>query len=160
MNKNKTKIKYSKGFGLIEVMVTILILLIAVTGSLAYQYHTALNARKADLYTTASRIGNVMLETWKGLGSETTFDPVTVFSSEMNITNNNSTQPPAALAETLGSYLINETNANYYLTLSYRDASSQPRLLNFVIAWGQRDYGSATFSQTDNSITWTSCQGY
>jgi prepilin-type N-terminal cleavage/methylation domain-containing protein len=154
------KNKYSKGFGLIEVMATVLILLIAVTGSLAYQYHTALNARQADLYATASRISNAMLETWKGLGSDTTFDPASVFSSDMNIVNNGSTQPPASLADALGSYLISVNNTNYYLTLSYQDAPSEPRLLNAAIVWGHRDYGYKSFFQTNKSITWTTYQGY
>jgi prepilin-type N-terminal cleavage/methylation domain-containing protein len=160
MANTKTKIKYAKGFGLIEVMATILILLIAVTGSLAYQYHTALNARKADLYATASRLGNAMLETWKGLGSDTTFNPATVFSTEMNIASNGTAQPPANLSDTLGSYLINENNANYYITLSYQDAPSKARVLNVAIVWGQKDHGKASFAQTDNSITWSTCQGY
>ena len=160
MANTKRKIKYSKGFGLIEVMATVLILLIAVTGSLAYQYHTALNARQADLYATASRISNAMLETWKGLGSDTTFDPATVFSSDMNIVNNGSTRPTAALTNALGSYLINQNNTNYYITLSYRDAPSQPRLLNVAIVWGNMDYGYKSFFQAKKSITWTTCQGY
>lgn len=157
--KNK-KNKYAKAFGLIEVMVTILILLIAITGSMAYQYHAVLNARKADLYTTASRIGNLMLETWKGTGSLDSFNPATVFSSDMNISKTGSTQPVAKLTDTLGSYMVNENNANYYVTLSYLDNASEARLLNVAIAWKQRDYSQASFAETDNSINWSTCQGY
>ena len=160
MTNKKTKTKYAKGFGLVEVMATVMILLIAVTGSLAYQYHTALNARQGDLYATASRLGNAMLETWKGHGSDTAFDPATVFSSDMNIVNNGSTRPQAGLTDSLGSYLINQNNTNYYLTLSYQDAPSQPRLLNVAIVWGNRDYGYRSFFETNKSITWTTYQGY
>jgi prepilin-type N-terminal cleavage/methylation domain-containing protein len=160
MTTKKRKIKYAKGFGLIEIMVTILILLITVTGSLAYQYFTTVNARQADQYAMASEIGNTMLETWKGLGSDNTFDPATVFISDMDIINSSTTQPAAGLSNVLGSYQINENNVNYFFTLSYQDTTSKPRLLNIVIAWSQIHHGSDTFSQTDNSITWTTSQGY
>jgi len=167
MNGNRTmtclkrkKRRHAKGFGLIEVMATILILVVAVTGSMAYQYHAVLNARKADLYATASRISNLMLETWKGSGSLDSFSPVTIFSSEMGISSSGSTGPDAVLTDTLGKYMVNENNANYYLTLSYADGASEARFLNVAIAWKQSDYSQATFAQTDNSISWTSCQGY
>ena len=152
--------KYAKGFGLIEVMVTILLLVIAVTGSMAYQYHAVLNARKADLYATASRISNLMLETWKGAGSLDSFSPETVFNADMGISSTGSTGPAAILPDTLGKYMINENNANYYVTLSYEDNAATARFLNVAIAWKQRDYSQATFAETDNSINWTSCQGY
>jgi prepilin-type N-terminal cleavage/methylation domain-containing protein len=160
MNFKNKKTKHAKGFGLIEVMVTILLLVVAVTGSMAYQYHAVLNARKADLYATASRISNLMLETWKGAGSLDSFAPETVLSGEMGISSTGSTGPSPILPDTLGKYMINENNANYYVTLSYEDNAATARFLNIAIAWKQRDYSQATFAETDNSINWTTCQGY
>ena len=78
----------------------------------------------------------------------------------MGIASTGSTGPAAVLADTLGKYMINENNANYYLTLSYQDSASEARFLNVAIAWKQRDYSEATFVETDNSINWTTCQGY
>lgn len=61
------RIKHSKGFSLIEVMVAILILSIAVIGTSGYRYYTALDARKADMQATAARVALMLCESWGGL---------------------------------------------------------------------------------------------
>ena len=71
VNKNmvrKGKISNGAGITLIEVMVTIVIISIAVIGAAGYRYHSALNARKANVQITAARIALLMLESWKGQG--------------------------------------------------------------------------------------------
>jgi prepilin-type N-terminal cleavage/methylation domain-containing protein len=60
--------KSVKAFTLIELMVAMVILIIGVTGAMGYRYHSALNARKADVQITAARIGLSLLQNWKGYG--------------------------------------------------------------------------------------------
>ena len=56
------------GITLMEVMVTIVIITVVATGGMSYRYHSAANARKADVQITAARVGGLMLESWKGQG--------------------------------------------------------------------------------------------
>lgn len=157
--KKKNNNNY-KGVGLVEIMVTIVILLTVVTGTMGYQYFTALEARKSDFNITAGRLAIVFLETWKGQGSGDDFKPIDEFVLDLDITSSSSNQPAAQLADLLGSYLVNSNTANFFITLSFQDIADSPRLLNVVVAWGQKDYGQGNFSDTDKSITWTSYQGY
>lgn len=71
--------KHSKsagGFTFTEIMGVILVLTVAVLGASAYRYHATLDTRKADLQTTAARVGSLLLETWRGTSNPNTFDPV------------------------------------------------------------------------------------
>ncbi|MEE8320943.1 MAG: hypothetical protein V3R68_03770 [Gammaproteobacteria bacterium] len=159
MSNNKIKYR-NRGVGLVEIVVTLTILLTVVVGTMGYQYYTALNARQADLSITAGRLALVLLETWKGRQSETDFDPVADLGSDLAVTASASGQPAPNLTDLLGSYTVTANNANYFATLSYQDIADSPRLLNIVVAWGQRDYGQGTFSDTDTSISWTTYQSY
>ena len=62
------RLKSAAGITLIEVMVTIVVISIAVVGAAGYRYHSALNARRANVQITAARIALLMLESWKGQG--------------------------------------------------------------------------------------------
>ena len=80
MRKQKT------GMTLVEVMMAMAILIVAILGAMMYRYHSALNARRADVQMGATRIGLLILEGWKGsMGSED-YDPSTLFSSISGIT--------------------------------------------------------------------------
>ena len=138
----------------------ILILVSVVAGTMAYQYYTALDARRSDLHVTGCRLGLMLLEAWKGQGAKTDFDPVGTLALDLVISDSGSTEPPPQLANVLGSYNIIAARANYFATLSYEDPASEPRLLNVTVAWGQRDYGQGTASDTDKSFSWTTYQGY
>ncbi len=56
------------GLTLVEVMVAIVIVVIAVIGATGYQYHSVLDARKADVQITAARLSSMLLYDWKGSG--------------------------------------------------------------------------------------------
>ena len=143
MENRKLKIQ---GFTLTEVMISILIIMILATGALGYQYASARDVKISEVQAAAARIGMLLLESWKGMGGDTSFDPVDVFGSEMTIQTSmigpeapdNSDGLPLTK---LGSYEIILNNIHYYVTLSYDDASTQePTLLSAVITW-RRDYG-------------------
>ena len=66
--------KMRSGLTLIEVMVAMVVIVVGVLGAMMYRYHTAFDARKADLHMGATRIGLLLLEEWKGM-SGATYDP-------------------------------------------------------------------------------------
>jgi type II secretory pathway pseudopilin PulG len=70
------------GLTLVEVMVAIVVVVIAVIGATGYQYHSVLDARKADVQITAARLSSMLLYDWKGSGggsgySQYEFDDLT-----------------------------------------------------------------------------------
>ena len=56
------KVKFKNAFTIIEAMIAIAILLIAILGTSAFRYHTALSARRADLHTTSARVAMLLCE--------------------------------------------------------------------------------------------------
>ena len=156
-SKNRVRIE---GIGLVELMVTILLLVSVVAAGLSYQYYTALAARSSDLHITACRVGMTLLEAWKAQGAGADFAPLEAIGSELVITDSASIEPPAALANVLGSYIITAARANYFVTLSYQDAADEPRLVNVTVAWAQRNCGQAAATDADKSFSWTTYEGY
>jgi prepilin-type N-terminal cleavage/methylation domain-containing protein len=135
-----------KGFTLTEVMISILIVMILVTGAMGYQYASTRDVKISEVQASAARIGMLLLESWKGQQGDLSFDPVDVFDSEVTIQTsmigpdvpNNSTGAPLVK---LGSYEIILNNIHYYVTLSYDTESTlEPMILNATITW-RRDYG-------------------
>ena len=135
-----------RGFTLVEVMISILIVMILVTGAMGYQYASTRDVKISEVQASAARIGMLLLESWKGQQGDTSFDPVDTFNSEMTI--QTSTIGPdvpdgstGAPLVKLGSYEIILKNVHYYVTLSYDEASTlEPMILNATITW-RRDYG-------------------
>lgn len=135
-----------RGFTLVEVMISILIVMILVTGAMGYQYASTRDVKVSEVQASAARIGMLLLESWKGQQGDTSFDPVDTFNSEMTI--QTSTIGPdvpdgsiGAPLVKLGSYEIILKNVHYYVTLSYDGAStSEPMILNATVTW-RRDYG-------------------
>ena len=72
--ENRPK-KTRSGLTLIEIMVAILVIVIGVLGAMMYRYHSALNARIADVQVGAGRVGLLILEGWKGAAGNPAYDP-------------------------------------------------------------------------------------
>jgi prepilin-type N-terminal cleavage/methylation domain-containing protein len=68
--------KVSKAFTLIELMMTIAIVVIAVVGTMGYQYYAAKQSQIAFAQTTATRTAQLLLEDWQSTGGATTYDPL------------------------------------------------------------------------------------
>ncbi len=159
--------EHINGATLIEVMVTIVILLVAVIGATRYQYYTALDARKADLYMEAARLAVTMLEGWKGAGSTTDFDPAsdypagfaTGFAGSLGgISRAGTGAPPPGMSNAIGEYLISSGNIEYTVTLSYEDDDPDddiPRAVNAFVRWPEHGYGDV-----NKSFCLTSYEGY
>ena len=121
-------------------MISILIVMVLVTGAMGYQYNSTRDVKISEVQATASRIAMLLLEGWKGQQGDTAFDPVVVFSDEMTIQTasgpgapDNSGGVPLTM---LDSYEVVLQGVYYFITLSYEEKSaSEPMLLNATVAW-------------------------
>jgi len=68
--------KLNKGLTLIEVMAALVIALVIAIGVMSYQYACAMNARKADMRSTASRLGLLLLDSWQSAKNSYPFNPI------------------------------------------------------------------------------------
>ena len=148
------KIRCRRGFSLVSIMIAIAILLAALIGTSNFRYYSALDAQKAAAKITASRIGLMLCENWRGLGGIETYDPATYFGTALTITSSDGPTEPAGFT-LLGSYTITVNGANYYITLSWKDVSTGLRALNVVVAWAQRTQGVSSLNDADKSFKLT-----
>ena len=159
MRPKKKKICYRKGVTLIEILVSIVALTIAVIGTSYFRYYSALDARKANIQTTGTRIGLLLCESWKGVKGSDVFDPVTYFNSEMTIAADSTidfashpiTAPVAAQGFILlGTYAVQSNGVTFHAVLSYNDISAELRALNIIVIWENR--GGVVTSSTDAGV--------
>jgi len=135
------RLKSTSGFTLVEVMLAIFILVVAVLGASGYRYYAALDARKADLQTTAARTASLLCESWRGVSDPNTFDPIQLANSALAIeTGYDGHDGPAVPADftSLGIYRITIDGVNYYAVLSWKDILQGLRALNVIVAWNPR----------------------
>ncbi len=148
------KIRCRRGFSLISVMIAMAILLAALIGTSNFRYYSTLDAQKAAAKITASRIGLMLCENWRGLGGDETYDPTTSLGSVLTITSSTGPDKPEDFT-LLGSYTITLNGANYYITLSWKDVSTGLRALNIIVAWAQREQGTSSLNDADKSFKLT-----
>ncbi len=158
-----------KGLTLIEVMVTILILMIAIVGAMAYRYYSTLDTRKADQQITAGRIGLLLLEGWRGAGGRAQTDLFNNFNpsdlsnlaAQLQISSGSSGPAVSSGFQSFGNFLAVCEGAKYYATMSYSDTeaiTSGLRILNVEVAWIY-DYPVGNYKVTDPTIRLTSKVG-
>ncbi len=148
------KIRCRRGFSLASVMIATVIILVALIGTSNFRYYSTLDAQKAAAKITASRIGLMLCENWRGIGGVDTYDPSTSLGSALTITTSTGPAKPADFT-LLGSYTITVNGANYYITLSWKDVSTGLRALNVVVAWAQRNQGVSSLNDADKSFKLT-----
>jgi len=148
------KIRCRRGFSLVSVMIAIAILLAALIGTSNFRYYSALDAKKAAAKITASRIGLMLCENWRGLGGMETYDPAAYLGSDLTITASSGPSEPADFT-LLGSYTVTVNGANFYITLSWKDVSAGLRALNVIVAWAQREQGTSSLNDADRSFKLT-----
>jgi hypothetical protein len=160
MIKKRTKAQKKKSFfsgvSIVEVMICIVVLLVAILGTTAYQYSAALNGRKANLQATAARTALMIGEAWNGMFGNTTFNPSMLSSNELSINNGDGEDAPTGFTA-IGSYKILIENNDYYATLSYKniDTLTKFRALCITVSWDQCGRGTNSFEQADKSYTLT-----
>jgi hypothetical protein len=135
-------------------MIAMVIVLVALIGTSNFRYYSTLDAQKAAAKITASRIGLMLCENWRGIGGVETYDPATSLGSALTITTSTGPAEPADFT-LLGSYTITVNGAKYYITLSWKDVSSGLRALNIIVAWAQRNQGVSSLNDADKSFKLT-----
>ena len=85
--KNRKKLNCA-GSTLIGTMVAITIILLAIIGTSNFRYHAALDSRKANALVEASAIALLLSESWLGIQGDVNYNPVSHFSTEINISSN------------------------------------------------------------------------
>jgi len=145
----------NSGLTLIEVMLAMVIIMIIGIGVASYMYACAWNAKRADVRITASRVGQLLLETWKITGSYDVpgnwswnvddFDPT---DPDFNLTlPDNFTNVDFDLTGKgivgieLDDFEITIDGVGYFVTLYFDN--NLPPMLNARIAWNL-NYSSAT----------------
>lgn len=152
--------RYRSGFTLVEVMVSIVIVMVLATGAMGYQYNSSRDIKISEVQAGASRIGMLLLESWKGQQGDIAFDPVDVFGSEITLhTSTVGPNAPESLSGgtlvILGSYEIILNDIYYYTTLSYdTESESEPMVLNATITW-RRDYGQGELEGNELSVRYS-----
>jgi prepilin-type N-terminal cleavage/methylation domain-containing protein len=148
------KIPFRSGMSLVEVMNAIAILLIAVLGASGYRYCATLDARKAEAYITSARIGHLLSESWRGLQGVDTYDPTAHLGTGLNIAASDGPYAPEGFTS-IGTYKVALNDAAYYVTLSWKDVSTDLRALNVVLIWTQMAQGQSEIEEADKSFELT-----
>lgn len=154
MAQKTCKIRCRQGFSLVSIMIAMTILIAALIGTSNFRYYSAMDARKAEAKITASRIGLMLCENWRGLGGTSTYDPVAFLSSELNIAASSGPTQPSGFT-LLGSYTVTVNDVNFYITLSWNDVSPGLRALNIIVSWAQRELGQSSLSDADKVFQFT-----
>jgi Tfp pilus assembly protein PilV len=143
-----------RGFSLVSIMIAMTILIAALIGTSNFRYYSAMDAKKAASKITASRIGLMLCENWRGLGGTETYNPVVFLGSTVNITASSGPAKPSDFT-LLGSYTVVVNKANFYVTLSWKDVSAGLRALNIIVSWAQRQQGQSKLSDADKTFQLT-----
>lgn len=131
-----------------------LIVAIAILGTMSLRYQSTLDAKRAEVGMSASRLVLMMTETWRGLEGSETFDPVSSFNSELTIETGQGPDVPNGFT-LLGNYKVTLNDVDYYMTLSYKDINAALRKLNVQATWEQRGTENATMVMSDKSFALT-----
>lgn len=134
--------KHPAGLTFIEIMIATVILLIAIIGTSAFRYTTAMNARKADAQATAARVGLLLCEGWRGASDPCSFDPTALGTGALALSlADEGTHVGYATPDgftLLGVYEATAEQVDYYAVLSWNDVSTGLKALNVVVLWNQR----------------------
>jgi len=150
----KTYNRFSRGLSIIETVIAIVIIALAVLGTISLRYQSTLDTRRAEVGTAASRVALMLTETWRGLQGSETFNPLALLSTELEIQTGGGPAEPNGFT-LLGNYLVELKNVSYYTTLSYKDINSSLRALNVTVAWEQRGTEDAALDGSDKTFILT-----
>ena len=138
MKREKPKTGIRKGMTLIEVMVAAVIIVISVLGAMMYRYHSALDARKADVKIGAARVALLLLEGWKGMAGISAYDPTDISYSSPDVSVTKTTDVSGKCYKVA---LTGGTGTTYYTRLttvpdSFDGTTKELRVEVFWNKWG------------------------
>jgi type II secretory pathway pseudopilin PulG len=143
-------------FTILEIMIAITIFIVAALGTSAYRYGAALNARRADLQTSAVRTAVLLCESWNGTGGAASFHPAETFGKELTISEGDGPEEPDGFT-LLGSYeiFVEGTEYYYYATLSWQNIGTDLRALSVIVNWDQSGQDTGSFVNANKSYRLT-----
>ncbi len=147
----KTYNRFPRGLSIIETVIAIVIIGLAVLGTMTLRYQSTLDVRRAEVATAASRVALTLTETWRGLQGSATFNPVVLLSEELPMQLGDGPAEPNGFTP-LGDYVVDLANVNYYTTLSYKDVNSSLRALNVTVTWQQGGTAGAVLDDSDKTF--------
>lgn len=103
--------KFRRGTTLIEASIALAAISIAATAGLSYQYQGARQMRVASVMLSSMRVGQMLLEDWKGAGATDNYDP-----TKLNL---GFTKDPKGT-----NYLIVMDGQKYYVWLEHTDIAT------------------------------------
>lgn len=142
-----SKYNHAKGFSLVEVLLVIAIIPIVTLGTLNYQYYATRHSLAAKADMNATRIGKMLLESWKSNGGSADFNPVDL---GMGFTGN----------QDENEYSIVINGLPMYIGLSHIDIASNDvtgttlREISAKISW-RLDYQAGAIADDDPSLLLT-----
>ena len=153
MGKKNKKIR--RGLTLVEVTITMVFLIVLVLGTMGFSYYSAMDARKADIKSSAARLCSAILEDWKGTGGRTDYDAVDSFGTLLDISEIGDKDKVdfSSISNMAGLYHAEVNHANYYIVLWYENPTSvKPQTLNVRVSWMQ-SYSTWDDSGPKDSVT-------
>ena len=148
LNTEQTKRLYRGAFTIIEALMTVLILMVVLTGAWRFRYQATIDALKAKDHLAAGRIANLLMQTWTAQNGCTTFNPSQQnFGATVIISNlaQSSTQGLSKLGildnfVPLGVWMVRMENRDFRVGFLYRDESSVQclRTLYVFVEWSDR----------------------
>lgn len=145
-----------RAFSLVEVVLASAMIMVLASGSLAYQYYSTTDVKKAEVKGTASYLALTLVESWKGQNGTSSFDPITEFETRLTIASAQS-GPPVSIREDenftlLGYYTVVSEGVTYFITLSYRpENGTTPTMLCACVAW-RKDYAAGDIIPDDACV--------
>ncbi|MCF7955365.1 MAG: hypothetical protein K9M75_06155 [Phycisphaerae bacterium] len=143
-----------KGFTLIDVIISVVILIVAISGAIQFRYHAAIQTRKANMRTSAAELALMLVETWRGVDGDDAFDAIDHYAPELTVTSSAGPSMPSGY-NWLGSYAIEWNDYDYTATLSSRNIGGGLKALNVIVAWpygnsnADKEYRITSYADTN-----------
>lgn len=143
-----------RAFTILEIMIAMAVFIIAFLGTSAYRYGAAMDARRADLQTKATRAALLFCEGWNGVGGAVSFKPVTTFSPDIDISVSVGPDAPDDFTW-MGSYKVTFERTDYFVTLSWKNVSAGLRALSIIVNWDPTGQDTGAFVNANKSYQLT-----
>jgi Tfp pilus assembly protein PilV len=140
------------GLSIIEAMVATAVISVVFLGASAYRYQSMVSANGAEREEVATEVGLLLLESWRGGGGESDYDPVNKFDGAVSIATGEGPAEPNGFTK-LGSYAVTMDEVDCFTTLSWKTAATGLRELNAQVAWGNGE--EVSFSNANRSVSLT-----